>query len=160
MKAINPYRRYAAFHEAGHAIAAWHFGIYCWPEIARRGRSADGFSSWGGRAHVDEYHPSCTPFRRAIITWAGLIAGWLATGGMKRADLRSDYLFWMDWVQDNVDDIEGTDTEWLRGTGYIYRRRPARIAARVLDSRYGELRQVAALLQTGRLVESRVQTTQ
>ena len=156
-------RRIAAFHEAGHTVAAWHFGIGCRAQIVRDGPGKRS-RFWVGFSTIDALDKNCTLFRRAVFTWAGPIAEWLADGQIDRADLRSDSLFWVGWMADSVGTEDAgkyhvADSDWLHDAAYLYRERPARIAARILDSRYDELCEVAAKLESRRCIESRVEVT-
>ena len=142
------YRRYAAFHEAGHALIAWHCGVYCCAWITY----VPKYGTWSGGAKAGFL---MSVFRGACHTWGGLIASELSDGTIDRSYLRGDDF---DGLFDSMvyDPGMEVDCEQLEQSGYLYRLRPVKVAARILDRRYDELCQAAAELESSHFLESRV----
>jgi hypothetical protein len=69
-------KRNAAFHEAGHCIAAKHFRLDAHAYIVRVGEPTEENKAYLGRTYYQRQRS--TKFRKAVITWSGLIAEYLA----------------------------------------------------------------------------------
>jgi hypothetical protein len=67
-------KRLLAFHEAGHCVAATHFGLRPSAYISRIGEPTSETRAFIGRTL---YHQT-TPFRKSVIGWSGVIAEYLA----------------------------------------------------------------------------------
>ncbi|MCX6923422.1 MAG: hypothetical protein NT154_09480 [Verrucomicrobia bacterium] len=94
-----------ACHEAGHYVAAKHFAVHERAYIQRVGKATLGNKAYIGKT---EYRQT-TPFREAVIGWAGLIATDLAD--MRLAEWRA--LDAGEHFQDKcdvlLDDLSATD---------------------------------------------------
>lgn len=72
-------KRNAAFHEAGHYIAAKHFGLFSFACLYRVPNPTEHERTYRGRTTYQR----TTPFREAVIGWSGPIAEYLADSDLE-----------------------------------------------------------------------------
>lgn len=126
--------REVAYHEAGHVIAASHFGLAAEARILRvRRRPARDYKAYVGRTAFVR----TTPFRTSIIGFAGILAHDLANKTphrWKRELLeRCEEFGEPVWV----DDFSDSDREAI--LGHPARYRATKTAASILIKRFHEL---------------------
>jgi hypothetical protein len=131
-------KRNVAFHEAGHAIVAEHFGGSWAAHITRKGKPTLSNKSWTGQTH---HLTTPTPFRRAVIGWAGMVA---------------EEFFAQDAMQDfTLDDLRGqfefesesasqSDRTHIDGTKFKFR--ALKTALRIILSKKSRLAEIAEVL--------------
>jgi hypothetical protein len=168
-------RQIAAFHEAGHSIVAWHFGIECrasiWPSEKIPGRwvgkaITPGVMGWDLASLDNEKFPipvnpaTIKPIRNAAFTWGGILGEALADGDMDQSGLlhvHESFEWLLHACFDHSDDEPETDTERLIAGGWEYKSRPVKIAAGILHRRHGLFLESAALLERDLCLESLVE---
>lgn len=130
------------YHEAGHHLAARHFGIHAAIRITPTGkpptREEKAFSG-----QVVLYGPT-TKFRMAVICWAGP----LAEAAIKEPNPRecvadADWVWQQqDWIADG-EEMSETDRAGMFGHPQV--NRAARLAAKILARRFDDLEFAAKL---------------
>jgi hypothetical protein len=127
--------RRAAYHEAGHVIAARHFKLYAWADVFPTGtKKPREEKTFIGRT----YHQHTTPFREAVIGWAGLIATDIPTDPEALTDWGVDIVF--DYTMtmiDLEDEMSATDRASILGHPQLWR--ACRTAGAILARRIKEV---------------------
>lgn len=127
-------KRRSAFHEAGHCIAAQHFGLRWTARVVRVPHPATDEKTYVGQTHYQH----TTKSRRAIIAWSGLIAEYLADKPVA------------DWITEEMEVFEdvtfpneysATDCEGIDGDGQ--RRRSLKTAWHIVTTRSYEVARIA-----------------
>ena len=150
-------RKGTAYHEAGHFVAARHFKIPVsarfWPEDDPK----TGHKVFRGEMQFLGYTP-LSPFRRAVICWAGPVAEQLVAnavadipmarllpehvGTLSLSAFREQLEDIMDYLLDQMEeDISETDWQGIRGHPCMFR--TLKTAANIIIKRYGEVEWVA-----------------
>jgi hypothetical protein len=127
--------RRAAYHEAGHVIAARHFELNAWADVFPTGtKKPMEEKHFIGRT----CHQRTTPFRAAVIGWAGLIATDIPTDPEALTDFGVDIVF--DYTMDMIDledEMSATDRASILGHPQVWR--ACRTAGAILARRIKEV---------------------
>jgi len=147
----------AAFHEAGHWVVARHFGAAgsCW--IIERGTPTKENKAFTGQT---EFKVKTTPFREAVIGWAGDLGEAAYDEDLNRCkdldrwreevEMREDDMIW-DYCEDyeaRPDELSATDIESING--HPWKRRTFKTAIEIIAKRFVLFKDVAKnLVQNG-----------
>jgi hypothetical protein len=127
--------RTSSYHEAGHLIAARHFGLVSWAEVFPSGtKKPMGEKHFIGTTHYNH----TTPFRAAVIGWAGLISEDIPDNAKALTSdvVRALFDYTMDMI-DMEDEISPTDRACI--LGHRQTRRACKTAGAILARRRREV---------------------
>jgi hypothetical protein len=133
-------KRLAAFHEAGHCVAAQHFGLACDAYILRIGEPTLENKAYVGRTSYQR----TTPFRKAVIGWAGLIVEYLAHESPINDWPNACVEDFADYEDSVPDDHSATDNEALNA--HPQRWRAMKLAWRIIIEHRHEVAGIAEAL--------------
>ena len=135
----------AAYHEAGHYIVAEYYKL--------EGIRAKIFKTIGGGIDNRFYRGQCgyhvlslarlTPYKRAVMSWAGIVAEGLAENWITLDEWR-ETLEDVYYCHEGGDDMSPSDWAGIEGYPNIYRTFNA--SCRIIEKRYERLLEVAFLL--------------
>lgn len=130
------------YHEAGHHLAARHFGIPSGIRITPTGKPPT-LEEKAYTGQVALYGPA-TKFRMAVISWAGPLAEAASTESNPRECLADSWwlLFLRDWIADG-EEMSATDRAGMFGHPQV--NRAAKLAAKILATQFDDLEFTAKL---------------
>jgi hypothetical protein len=128
-------RANSSHHEAGHFIVATHFGLECFCWVEDKGFPTSNLRSFIGGCR----HEKTTPFRSAVLGWAGRIGG---SANGKNLNVWREELLDVSYYCD--EDFSATDLQYINR--HPWKARAYKTAAGIIERRFSSFKAIAAHL--------------
>jgi hypothetical protein len=132
-----------AFHEAGHATVAEHFGLKPYGNVFDTKCRCLEHKAYGGRM----YHEVCSAFRRATISWAGVLAEGLL---YSPSDEDFDDYTMLVW-EEGTESTNVSNSDFIGIESHRHVRRTFNTSIRILLARRSRLCDIAEQLIVNRI---------